>query len=146
MKFVLSEGNVISVNDNCYHRITYHRLIELYELNPLDCVSAKNVTFHQDEDQLWLYPRSEGDYLEYKKLVLEAYENDKKGLNIPTEDKEPRCCYFARCKKNTEGNCIGCNIWNLNHDFQMLVQWFNDNTPKGNFMNLYKEIKSHIIE
>ena len=97
MKYVLVANKIISPNDGQLHTISSHRLAELYELNPKDCIFIDS-TVHPDfigidEDQIWLEPRDVGDYKEFLEMQMECYERDRKA-------QEDSClnCGIKGCK------------------------------------------------
>ena len=94
MKYVLVAGNVIS-KDGDIHRISARKLSELYGLNPKDCIYYDSVNnnrlYGRNEDQIWLEPRSEGDYKEYLEMVTECYVRER--------DSQPDSCFNCKDKK-----------------------------------------------
>ena len=94
MKYVLV-GGIVKSKDGDVHKISAHKLLELYDLNPKDCILYNHPDgcefFGNDEDQIWLEPRSEGDYKEYLEMLLECYMRDR--------DSQPDSCFNCKNKK-----------------------------------------------
>ena len=65
MIYVIHPGLVYSINDKEMHYINYSRLIELYCLNPRECINAerRENLAGLDKTQLkHIYPRRDGRY------------------------------------------------------------------------------------
>ena len=94
MKYVLVAGDVESKDEDIHH-ISAYKLAELYELNSKDCIFDNYPDgfeyFGNNEDQIWLEPRSEGDYKEYLEMVMECYVRER--------DSQPDSCFNCKNKK-----------------------------------------------
>lgn len=58
---VIHPGHVHSAHDGDIHYIGYRRLVDLYRLNPKECVLYNKVNKYPD-DAMHLYPRYDGEY------------------------------------------------------------------------------------
>lgn len=64
-KYILYPGYVRSKYDGELHLVTYGKLIELYKLNPKDCIDGSKVfLFHEFNKNklIHLSPREDGNY------------------------------------------------------------------------------------
>ena len=64
MKYIIHPGYVISKNDGDRHYIGYHKLIELYNVDPKECIDARSLYTRSKscEDCIDLKPRYDGNY------------------------------------------------------------------------------------
>ena len=96
MKYVLVAGDVKS-KDGDIHHISAYKLAELYELNPKECIFDNYLDefefFGTDENQIWLEPRSEGDYKEYLEMVFDCYWRD-----VWSQESSCMNCNFKGCE------------------------------------------------
>lgn len=70
MKFILHPGKIKSVVDGDIHYISYNGLINLYGLNPKDCINFGHNKGDIFEDHIHLYPLRDGNYREFLRLSL----------------------------------------------------------------------------
>jgi hypothetical protein len=62
IKYMLHPGYVISRYDGQKHYISYHRLIELYKLNPKECIDSSHRGMGIRRSVWHLHPEYNGDY------------------------------------------------------------------------------------
>jgi len=62
IKYCLHPGWVYSKNDGDEHWISYNQLIQLYHLDPRDCVNYAYIWDRGHSEYIHLYPRLNGDY------------------------------------------------------------------------------------
>ena len=62
VRYIIHPDFVISQSDGQEHFIDYIRLIELYRLDPRECVDWRLCTTRGKEDDIHLYPRYDGKY------------------------------------------------------------------------------------
>ena len=74
-RYVLVGGEIVSPDDGDIHYIAPEKLVELYNLDPGECIIFDNVHKLDDCEELeeltFLYPDSDGDY-DIEKLMKEA--------------------------------------------------------------------------
>ena len=69
-RYIIAPGNVKSVSDGDIHYISADKLIQLYNVNPLECVvyeparhkTLKGYTQEQLDGMQWLSPSMNGNY------------------------------------------------------------------------------------
>jgi hypothetical protein len=70
MRYVIHPGDILSKNDRDIHFISAGQLMDLYGLDPKQCVVFQDHTRYEPDD-IHLYPRFDGDYRE-EKLRLDS--------------------------------------------------------------------------
>jgi hypothetical protein len=76
-QFIVVGDYIHSRGDGDRHFISAHRLCELYQLDPLDCIlvpDGDRVAWHRLPNLPRLYPRYHGDYLEHLQRVRRGKE------------------------------------------------------------------------
>lgn len=75
-RFVMHPGCVKSVIDGEIHNISYGKLVEYYRLDPRtdDIVDYLTTArgYRKQENDIWLFPRENGDYIEYLESWLKS--------------------------------------------------------------------------
>ena len=76
-RFVMHPGPVRSLIDGDLHYISYWKLVDCYRLDPrtdnIIDYTRDMKGYHKEDNDIWLFPRENGDYIEY----LESWLKNK---------------------------------------------------------------------